>query len=46
MATAPIYHSEVTENGDNIQVENTPEYTAFINSQKKAADDAAAKKNI
>ena len=44
MATAPIYHSEVTENGDNIQVENTPEYTAFINSQKKAADNAAAKK--
>ena len=44
MATAPIYHSEVTENGDNIQVENTPEYTAFINSQKKAADDAAAKR--
>jgi hypothetical protein len=44
MATAPTYHNEVTENGDNIQVENTPEYTAFMASQKKAADDAAAKK--
>lgn len=43
-AKKPTYHSEVTENGDNIQVENTPEYTAFMDSQKKTADDAAAKK--
>jgi len=43
-AKKPTYHSEVTENGDNIQVENTPEYTAQIAASKKAADDAAAKK--
>jgi len=44
-AKKPTYHSEYSDwSGDNIQVEDTPEYTAQIAASKKTADAAAAKK--
>jgi hypothetical protein len=42
-ATPPAGHYESDWTGDQVWVADTPEYTAQVNAQKKAADDAAAK---